>query len=83
MISSIPMAIKWITKERHEVVVMHKARRLTLMAIVRLTWKARNTLVYDGTIFEPRHIVFEVKKITYATLYSIYLHEIVQRHLGS
>ncbi|KAL1549828.1 hypothetical protein AAHA92_17871 [Salvia divinorum] len=75
------IAIKWMTKERVTAVI-RKARRLTLMTTVSLTWRARNALVHDGTAFELRHVVFEVKKIACATLYSIYQHETMQKYLG-
>ena len=70
-----------MTKERVST-VLRKARRLALMATVSLTWKAQNAMVHEGTDFDPRHIVFEVKKITYATLYSRYPPETVQNYLG-
>lgn len=81
LLSSIPSAIKWMTKERVTAVI-RKARRLALTATVSLTWRARNAVVHEGTTFEPRHIVFEVKKITYATLYTLYPQETVQHYLG-
>ncbi|XP_047966049.1 uncharacterized protein LOC125210550 [Salvia hispanica] len=83
LMSSIQIAIKWITKERHGATIMRNARRLALMTTVSLIWRARNALIHDGTTFEPRHIVFEVKKITYATLYSSFPHELVQHFLGT
>ncbi|KAL1546539.1 hypothetical protein AAHA92_23121 [Salvia divinorum] len=83
MMSTIQMAIKWMTKERHGAAVMRKARRLALMATVNLIWRARNAVVHDGTTFEPKHIVFEVKKITYEILYSLYPHDMVQLYLGA
>ncbi|KAL1569949.1 hypothetical protein AAHA92_01361 [Salvia divinorum] len=82
IITTIPSAIKWMAKERSGVAAIRKARKLALMATVNLMWRARNALIFDQTPFDPKHIVFEVKKVTYVVLYSLYPHEIVQQHLG-
>lgn len=81
VISTIPSAIQWMTKEKVSAVI-RKARRLALMTVISLTWRARNALVHEGTTFEPKHIIFEEKKLTYATLYTMYPHDYVQMYLG-
>ena len=65
-----------MTKEKVAAVI-RKARRLALMSVVSLIWRARNALLHEGTTFEPKHIIFEVKKVTYATLYTMYPHDYV------
>ncbi|XP_042003834.1 uncharacterized protein LOC121752811 [Salvia splendens] len=80
-INTIPSAIKWMTKKKASVVI-RKTRRLALMTVVSLTWRTQNSLVHEGTSFEPKHIIFEVKKLAYATLYTIYPHDYVQMYLG-
>ena len=53
------------------------------MATVSLTWRARNALVHDGATFDPGHIIFEVEKVSYATLYFMYPHDYVQMYLSA
>ncbi|XP_041990566.1 uncharacterized protein LOC121741750 [Salvia splendens] len=81
-ITTIPSAIKWFLKERSGVTVIRKARSLALIATISLMWRARNAVIFDGATFEPKHLIFQIKKITYATLYSMFPHETVQEHLG-
>ncbi|XP_042045739.1 uncharacterized protein LOC121792017 [Salvia splendens] len=81
-ITTIPSAIKWMIKERSGATIIFKARRLALIAMVSLMWRGRNALIFDGSAFKPKHLVFEVKKVTYAVLYSLYPHEQVTEHLG-
>ncbi|XP_042009218.1 uncharacterized protein LOC121757801 [Salvia splendens] len=81
-ITTIPSAIKWMIKERSGAEIVRKARRLALIAMVSLMWRGRNALIFYGSAFEPKHLVFEVKKVTYAVLYSLYPHEQVNEHLG-
>ena len=82
IITTIPSAIKWIIKERSGVAVIRKARSFALITMVSLMWRAQNAVIFDLAVFEPKHIIFEVKRITYSTLYSVYSHEFVQEHLG-
>lgn len=82
IITTIPSAIKWIGKERSGVAVIRKARSLALISMVSLVWRARNAFVFDRATFDPKHLVFEVKRITYSILYSMYTHELVLEHLG-
>ncbi|XP_042041384.1 uncharacterized protein LOC121786833 [Salvia splendens] len=81
-ITTIPSAIKWFLKERNGVTVIRKARSLALIAAISLMWRARNAVIFDGVTFEPKHLIFQIKKITYATLYTMFPHETVQEHLG-
>ncbi|KAL1569136.1 hypothetical protein AAHA92_00648 [Salvia divinorum] len=69
IITTIPSAIKWMTKERSGVAVIRKARRLTLIATVSLIWRAQNALIFYQS-------ALEVKKV------SLYTHQVVQQHLG-
>ena len=82
IITTIPSAIKWILKERSGVAVIRKVRSLALITMLSLMWRARNALIFDRAPFEPKHVIFEVKRITYSTLYSLFPHELVQEHLG-
>ncbi|XP_042012244.1 uncharacterized protein LOC121760673 [Salvia splendens] len=81
-ITIIPSTINWMLKERSGATVMLKARRLALITMVSLMWRARNAFIFDGSVFQPKHLVFEVKKVTYSVLYSLYPHELVTEHLG-
>ena len=81
-LTTIPSAIKWMARENVGLAVKKKAKWIALAAMVSLTWRARNALIFDTKPFDPCHFIFEIKRVTYVTLYSMFPEDLVVSSLG-
>ena len=81
-LTTIPSTIKWMARETLGSAVKKRAKWIALAAMVSLTWRARNALIFDAKPFDPTHLLFEIKRVTYATLYSMFPEDLVVCSLG-
>lgn len=81
--SSIAMAVKWLSKELHGSGIVWKARWVALAATVSHIWYARNFLVFDSRPFYIPGVVKAIKSDVYRVIYSMFPVEAVVSHLGA
>ncbi|XP_047979069.1 uncharacterized protein LOC125220988 [Salvia hispanica] len=81
-LTTIQSAIKWMARENFGSAITKRAKWVALAATVSLIWKARNLLVFHSIVFDPNHLVFEIKRVTCTVLYSLYPEDSVVMALG-
>ncbi|KAL1569951.1 hypothetical protein AAHA92_01363 [Salvia divinorum] len=76
-LTTIPSAIKWMARENFGSAVKKRAKWIALAALVSLIWRGRNALIFDETPFDPERLLFQIKRITYSVLYSMFSDDLV------
>lgn len=80
--TTIPMAIKWLLKDRPSSAILRKARWVGLVATIYHLWNARSCLIFEDRPFDVRRLVRDIKQDVFRVIYSLYLVQDVVTQLG-
>lgn len=81
--TTVAVAVKWLSKEPHGSGIVWKARWVALASTVSHIWYARNHLVFENRPFSVPGVVKSIKSDVYRVVYSLFPVEAVVSHLGA